>query len=240
MLGKLAGRILDPWIERFRKRHGILSLKRSRSPLFVRKNGERLLLHVGCGHARKQHIFGAFQGTDWREVRLDADPEVLPDVVGTMTDLGIVPDGSFDALYSSHGIEHLYWHEVPSALAEFKRVLNDNGFLVITCPDLQAAAEWIAEDRVFETAYVSSAGEITPFDLVYSYRPFVAANPRWMAHHCGFTLSTLTAVLREAGFESLYGFRRKGGFDLWVLASKQIMNESELTELAKYFLPVNG
>jgi hypothetical protein len=43
-----------------------------------------------------------------------------PDIVGTMTDMSAVADASVDALFSSHNIEHLYPHEVPVALAEFR------------------------------------------------------------------------------------------------------------------------
>lgn len=205
---------------------------------WTRREHERLLLHVGCGTARKQHLRG-FSEDDWREIRLDADEAAEPDILGTMTDLSAVPDGAVDAIFSSHGIEHLYWHEVPSALAEFHRVLTPEGFLLITCPDLQAAAAMIAEDRVFDPAYESAAGTITPFDIVFSYRPFVARNPRWMAHHCGFTLSVLHAVLAEAGFVSRFGGRRPAAFDLWMMASKTQRSEAEWMALAeRYFPPV--
>lgn len=202
-----------------------------------RGTGESLLLHVGCGSARKQHLRG-FSGEDWREIRLDADASAEPDILGTMTDLSAVPDAAVDAIFSSHGIEHLYWHEVPVALAEFHRVLAPQGFLLVTCPDLQAAAAMIAEDRVFDPAYESAAGTITPFDIVFSYRPFVARNPRWMAHHCGFTLSVLDAVLAEAGFVSRFGGRRPAAFDLWMLASKVQRSEEEWKAIsARYFPP---
>ena len=69
---------------------------------------------------------------------------------------------------------------------------------------------------------------------------FVAANPEWMSHHCGFTLTTLAAALREAGFAVVYGLRRPGGFDLWVLASKSRRSESEMAALAVDYLPANG
>ena len=197
----------------------------------------RILLHVGCGHATLASIpLTGFQNSNWHEVRLDADKSVDPDIVGTMVTMDAVEDGFADALFSSHGIEHLYWHDVPLALAEFKRVLKDGGFVVITCPDVQAAAQMIAEDKMFETAYQSAAGPITPFDILYSYRPFVAANPEWMSHHCGFTLSTLMAVLKDAGFATVNGMRRPSGFDLWVLASKSSRTSAEMAVLAEDYL----
>lgn len=242
---EFAARPLQAWLERFRLRHGLTSVappaaSMASSP-WDRIANERLLLHVGCGHATIEHIqVAGFRESSWREIRLDADESVAPDIVGTMTEMPSVPTAAVDAVFSSHGIEHLYWHDVPRVLAEFRRVLADEGFLVVTCPDLQAAAQMIAEDRLFDTAYQSQAGPITPFDMVYSYRPFVQANPQWMSHHCGFTLTSLVAVLREAGFAKMFGYRRGGGFDLWVLASKSPRSDEEMAALAADYLPAIG
>lgn len=229
------------WLGRFQARHqlGMPVESVAQNSLWAREAKERLLLHVGCGHATLEQIgIAGFHAHHWREVRQDADESVNPDVLGSMTEMGEVPSAAVQAVFSSHGIEHLYWHDVPKALAEFHRVLADDGFLVITCPDLQSAAQMIAEDRLFETAYLSQAGPITPFDILYSYRPFVERNPQWMSHHCGFTLSVLAGCLKEAGFPSVYGIRREAAFDLWVLASKAQRSAEELSALAAEYLPV--
>ena len=42
---------------------------------------------------------------------------------------------AFDAVFSSHNLEHLYPHQVKEALAEFYRVLKPEGMIVIS--DLQ-------------------------------------------------------------------------------------------------------
>jgi len=94
-------------------------------------------LHVGCGPKSKDRTTRAFNTTEWEEVRLDIDQSVKPDIIGTMTDMSSVQSASMDAIFSSHNIEHLYPHEVALALSEFKRVLKPDGFLVVTCPDLQ-------------------------------------------------------------------------------------------------------
>lgn len=233
-IGSWLGHVSYAWLDGFRQRHGLKPPAGQTAPA----EQAPILLHVGCGQASiDQIVLPGFQDAVWREVRLDADPSVNPEIVGTMADMSAVVDGFADAVFSSHGIEHLYWHDVPLALAEFYRTLKDTGFAVITCPDVQAAAEMIAQDRMFDTAYESAAGPITPFDMLYSYRPFVKANPQWMSHHCGFTLSTLTSVLRDAGFQSTFGVRRDGGFDLWVLASKSKRSREELESLAEKFLP---
>ena len=199
----------------------------------------KVLLHVGCGRTTIESIpLSGFQHSDWMEVRLDVDKSVHPDIVGTMVNMEAVSSGFANALYSSHNIEHLYPHEVPLALAEFKRVLAEDGFLVLTCPDLQSLCQLVVDDKLLEPAYISSAGAIAPLDILYGFRPAMAAGNLYMAHRCGFTLSTLMATLKEAGFASIVGARRPEAFDLWVLASKSPRTEEAMQALAKdYLLP---
>ena len=138
-----------------------------------RENQAKILLNVGAGHPKSgARIPQTFQTKGWKEIRLDIDPANAPDILGAMLDMPAVAYGSVDAIYSSHNIEHLYPDEIPIALKEFLRVLKPDGFAVITCPDLQAAAQMIAEDKLMETAYNSPAGPVTPFDIVYSHRQF--------------------------------------------------------------------
>lgn len=201
-------------------------------------SAEQVFLHVGCGPARKQHTTRAFAGPGWRELRLDIDPQVSPDIVGTMTDMSAVASESVDAVFSSHNIEHLYAHEVLVALREFLRVLRPNGFLVITCPDLQSVAALVAEDRLMEPAYMSAAGPIAPIDILYGHRPQIAAGNLFMAHRCGFTRRVLDGVLLAAGFATVGSLGRGAPyFDLWAVASKQEGNEAELRTLALLHFP---
>lgn len=191
-------------------------------------------LHVGCGPKRKDRTTRGFASPEWTELRLDIDPSVAPDIIGTMTDMAAVESGSVDAIYSSHNIEHLYPHEVPVALAEFIRVLRDDGFVVITCPDLQSVAALVAEDRLTEPAYVSPAGPIAPLDILYGHRPAMAAGNLYMAHRCGFTQKVLQATLQAAGFAHVATMRRTApAYDLWAAASKSKRSEDEMRALAQ-------
>lgn len=197
----------------------------------------RKFLHVGCGPARKPNVSPGLRGDDWVEIRLDIDPAAEPDVVASMLDMTVVPTASVDAVYSSHNIEHLYPHEVPVALAEFLRVLKPEGFLVLTCPDLQSVCRLIAEDKLDEPAYVAPAGPIAPLDILYGHRPQLAEGNLFMAHHTGFTLKTLVAAARAAGFSSAIGERHDAFLALWVLASKSPLPEEELGRLATEHFP---
>jgi predicted SAM-dependent methyltransferase len=197
------------------------------------------LLHVGCGPKRKDRTTAGFNTAAWHEIRLDIDPAVQPDVTGTMTDMSAVPSQSVDAIFSSHNIEHLYPHDVPVALQEWLRVLRDDGFAVITCPDLQSVCKLIAEDKLTDAAYTSPAGPIAPIDILYGHRPAMMRGNLFMAHRCGFTQKVLQGTLQAAGFKSVATLARGHHpfFDLWALASKCERSESEMREAARLHFP---
>jgi len=198
----------------------------------------KTFLHVGCGPKRKDRTTAGFNTPEWNELRLDIDASVQPDIVGTMTDMSRVPDASVDAIFSSHNIEHLYPHEVGVALKEFRRVLKADGFVVVTCPDLQSVAELIAQDKLTEPAYTSPAGPIAPLDILYGHRPAMARGNLYMAHRCGFTQKVLTATLLEGGFARVAATRRKHpNYDLWAVGCKSQISDQALTQLAQQHFP---
>ena len=198
----------------------------------------KTFLHVGCGPKRKGQTTAGFNTSEWTELRLDIDESVNPDIVGTMLDMSAVAEGSVDAIFSSHNIEHLYPHEVPLALKEFLRVLTPNGFLVITCPDLQSVCALVAQNKLTETAYVSGAGPITPLDILYGHRPAMAKGNLYMAHRCGFTEPVLTGTLRSAGFAIVASRRRAHpNYDLYAVASVTPRTEDQMRELAMAHFP---
>jgi hypothetical protein len=123
------------------------------------------------------------------------------------------------------------------ALAEFLRVLKPDGFAVITCPDLESVAALIVEDKLADQAYMSPSGPIAPIDILYGYRPQLAAGNLFMAHHCGFTKKVLGNTLISCGFNSVASRRRPANFDLWAIASKPLLAEAEMLQLAGAHLP---
>lgn len=197
-----------------------------------------VFLHVGCGMKHKDRTTAGFAAPEWSERRLDIDPAVAPDVIGSMTDMSAVKEESVDALFSSHNIEHLYPHEVGTALREFRRVLRPEGFAIITCPDIQAVAELVAKDRLTEPAYQSPAGPISPLDMLYGHRPSLAGGNHFMAHRTGFTMRSLLAEIRAAGFATAIGRRQAPpAFALWIAATKMQHPEAVLRSLAAAHFP---
>jgi hypothetical protein len=176
------------------------------------------VLHVGCGPRNPAKLHPIFHEPGWREVRLDADPGVGPDIVASITDLSMIASGSVHAVWSSHNLEHVYAHEVPLALSEFYRVLRPEGIALITLPDLQKVAELVIADQLQATVMASSLGPITTLDIIYGHSPSIAAGQLYMAHKTGFTATTLGEALLQAGFAKVEVNR--SGYDLWALAHK--------------------
>jgi predicted SAM-dependent methyltransferase len=198
----------------------------------------KIFLHIGCGPKRKDRTTKGFNTSQWQEVRLDIDPNANPDIIGTMLNMSAVEDDSMDAVFSSHNIEHLYPHEVPTALAEFVRVLKPAGFLVVTCPDLQSVCALIAQDKLTDTAYTSPAGPITPLDILYGHRPSMAGGNLFMAHKCGFTQKVLAGTLKAHGFAGVASMKRgHPHYDLWAVAARSDMGEAAVKALARAHFP---
>ena len=195
------------------------------------------LLHVGCGLNTKINTTYGFNNDNWKELRLDIDPSVCPDVIGTMTNMSEINASSVDAIFSSHNIEHLYPHEVPDALQEFLRVLTADGIAVITCPDLVSVCSLVAEDKLTDLAYSSPSGPISAIDIIFGHRQAIALGNTYMAHRCGFSRKVLDSTLRSSGFKSVATLVRPHYFDLWALASKSLRTEVQMKDLVKLHFP---
>src|SRR4051812_28896703 len=102
--------------------------KPARLPTKKREPGRKRVLNVGSGPAPVR-LHDVFASAEWQQITLDANPSARPDLIGSPSDMKrIVGDGEFDAVWSSHSIEHLRAHEVLPSLAEFVRVLVPTGF----------------------------------------------------------------------------------------------------------------
>src|SRR5260221_12990665 len=121
---------------------------RSSKTLASRNNSQKRVLNAGSGPKGPDRLHPYFRNASWQDVRMDLDEAVRPDLIGSITDLSQLADASFDAIWCSHSLEHLYQHEVAAALKAFRRILAPGGFALITCPDLEAIAALIAGGRL--------------------------------------------------------------------------------------------
>jgi SAM-dependent methyltransferase len=183
-----------------------------------------VVLDAGCGAPDAAMLPAYFQS--WRHLRVDINPLAEPDLVASIVDLSAIADGSIDAIWSTHCLEHLFPHEVPIALAEFRRVLADTGFACIIVPDLQAIADWISGDRLHETIYESAAGPVTAHDMVWGFGPAIARGELAMAHRCGFTPTLFLERLHAAGFPEIV-LRHRPNLELGALVLANLSGSSE-------------
>jgi predicted SAM-dependent methyltransferase len=175
------------------------------------------VLNAGSGPRSIRKLNAVFDPSDWQEIRIDLDPTVEPDVVGSMTDMRPhFKARSFDAIWSSHSLEHLHSHEIPPALAEFQRILKVDGFALISCPDLEMVMRLFLEHGSDHVVYQSAAGPITPLDMMFGHSPSIASGNVHMAHHSGLTSERLGELLLQAGFAE--AITKRQDFDLWALA----------------------
>jgi predicted SAM-dependent methyltransferase len=86
-------------------------------------------LNIGCG----QHYADGWTNTDLHE----AGP--FPDVVCSILSLPF-PDGSVERVYCGHVLEHVTVDDLLPALAEVRRVLANDGKLMIVGPDVNLTA----------------------------------------------------------------------------------------------------
>ena len=193
-------------------------------------------LHLGCGRLTKLYSTPEFKTNSWDEVRVDIDKSVKPDIIASMTDMSVIESNKFDAVYSSHNIEHLFAHEVPIALKEMHRVLNDDGYLIITCPDLVSVCSEVAEGKLTVPLYQSSLGPISAIDILYGLRSDISKGNHYMAHNCGFTGPVLYSTLKGCGFTSIVSIIKPQNYALWAIAYKNkiIDQDNCLVELRKH------
>jgi len=185
------------------------------------------VLNAGSGSYAAHKLHPVFAREVWQEIRLDVDPQAKPDVVSSITDMrSSVAPQSFDAIWSSHSLEHLYAHEVPLALAEFKRVLKPDGFALITSPDLEAVASLILDHGLDHVAYTSPAGPITPHDMLFGHSASVTRGQLYMAHKTGFTCASLGRRFIDAGFPVV--LVKREGLNLWALGLMQDADQTSI------------
>lgn len=191
----------------------------------------RTVLNIGSGPANPLKLHAAFRGPGWCEVRFDIEPDVRPDIVGDMVDMrGQIADASFDAVWSSHNLEHLGFHQVLPALAEFTRVLKPEGFALVTCPDVEAVARLVVEMGLDAVAYESLAGPITMRDMLWGHGPSIAAGHGFMAHRTGFTMQSLAKLVLDGGFAEI-----RVGKDHLALWGLCLMPRAEIGTIEAFF-----
>ena len=188
------------------------------------------VLNVGGGGSRV--LPSPYRG--WEQVLLDIDPQVKPDVCCDALQMMTLPASRYDAVYCSHNLEHFYWHDVPKVLQGFVHVLKKDGFVHLAVPDLQALMQVVVEGKrdLQETWYVSAGGPIRFHDVLYGWNKAMSGGNLFYAHKCGFTESSLTQVLRDAGFVHVYTSTTHGNLEAYAFRTQPTLEQQKAYGLA--------
>lgn len=138
----------------------------------------------------KLHLGGKEPHPDWKILDIEDRPEV--DFVGDAADLSQFADNSIATIYASHILEHFHYglnQELLHVLAEWHRVLQPGGQLMVSVPNLQVLC-WLylnphlAPIERHQIMRIMFGGHTNEFDI----------------HRAGFDPETLALYLQEVGF----------------------------------------
>ncbi len=138
----------------------------------------------------KLHIGGQEPKEGWKILDIEERPEV--DIISDASSLDAIADNSVSVIYASHVLEHFQFgpeNKLLHALREWHRVLQPEGQLFISVPDLRTLC-WLFLNSNFsvheryEVMRIIFGGQTNPYDL----------------HYVGFDYEILALYLQEVGF----------------------------------------
>ncbi|TVQ97082.1 MAG: methyltransferase domain-containing protein [Desulfovibrionales bacterium] len=165
-------------------------------------------------HERNLHIGGTQQKAGWEIFNIAAGDNV--DHVGNAMNMSRFADHTFHSIYASHILEHFdYYKELSSVLLEWKRILNSDGTLLLSVPDMDVIGKLISDDSltVQESIYAMRmifGGQTTPYDY----------------HKVGFNFRILHWYLHRTGFERII---RVDSFNLFRDSSTKIFKGKQIS-----------
>lgn len=180
---------------------------------FAAPTDKKRVLHIGWGSALSASLHNRFKGDDWQEIRLDPDASAKPDILSPLSSMKDVPDHSVDAVWAQHVLQRFPGPEIPLILKECKRVLKPLGYMLLSVPDGQAAAAYIANSRADEVLFQTPLGGVTPVDLICGFRLHLQRGLSNHHHRFVFTGELLGTILRDAGFTNIR-VQRRATFDI--------------------------
>lgn len=168
-----------------------------------------LRLSLGCGKDTRP---------GW--VRLDANPEVHPDILATVPPIPeFVLSRRWDEIELNHFLASLYKWEAKELLCQLWQVMAPGGKLVIETPDIGFAMRHFiltqAGDTGIAPAFEPPEGSYRPGQLdLWCFFGNPETQDKTIANHWGYTPKTLRALLIECGFEDIHIHDRPAQYHL--------------------------
>lgn len=158
------------------------------------QEGSERLLVLNLGSGKMNVPNETYPPEQWREIRVDFDPEVKPDIEADLRHLPF-PDDYADSVWASHVLEHFTELEANTILEEWRRVLKPNGSIVVVVPNLvcEKMRQAFQREDLGQPIYQSPAGTVVATDMLFG---MFKIGPG-MAHKWGYTPASLLALVRR-------------------------------------------
>jgi len=79
-----------------------------------------------------------------------------------------IPTKSIDNIFAPYVLEYFDWSNILIIIKEFNRILKDSGSATIVVKNLQVAAMYILQDKMFDDIWKNETICTNPLDIVYS------------------------------------------------------------------------
>lgn len=159
-------------------------------------------LNLGCGKLALENALNCDLYNPDADKNLDAK------------DLSEYVDGTVNAIYAMHLLEHFDLEESTQVLKEWKRALRNKGYLIIGVPDME------------ETIKAANQWDMKPPELwkALMFAIYGCQNGEGQVHKWGYSAEYLVDVLDKAGFtlKKIYrGYPRRPTPSMMVIVEKR-------------------
>ena len=164
----------------------------------------------------------------WQHVVLDIDGDTKPDVQCDAREMHGLEPNAYDAVFSSHMLEHFPAHEVGRVLTGCHHVLNPGGMVLAVVPDVAGVMRrMVAEGKdIDDECYLTADGlSISFHDIVYGWGRMIEQGNGYYAHKRGYSLKSFSTGFSAAGFPHVYCHAFE--YDLTVWAFKAPPTEAQ-------------
>jgi predicted SAM-dependent methyltransferase len=162
---------------------------------------------LASGKPIKLDIGGADAGADgWLTIDITRECNLFWDLRRGIP----FPDGSVDAVYSSHFFEHLSYSEGQTILKEALRILKDGGTFSVCVPNARMYIEAYLGIREVPESYFAwepAMNKTTSIDAI-NYVAYMSGEHKYM-----FDIDNLLHLLRAAGFAEVRERSFEAGLD---------------------------
>ncbi len=171
----------------------------------------KIRLNLGCG----DKILQGYINVDFSSSRKGNKPDIIADLRSLEFEKSYA-----DEILSVHVIEHFFLWEAKDLLTHWREILKDNGKLILECPNILTAAEFLMKEPYAAAKADGKDGQMTMWALY--------GDPGWkdplMMHKWGYIPETLIELVKSCGYKNVRQepamFKKRDPRDMRIVGEK--------------------